>query len=335
MIAGPVITGGAIYYYPDRLQISHTLSFRGDHCYFCPQTKYQLTTSANQNSVKSIRLTFTEGWLSIAVNVVLFALKYWAGVVTGSVAIVADAWHTLSDSLSSIFVLLGARVASKPPDKKHPFGHGRAELIASILIAALLGFVAYEFISESISKLINREDVIFGTLAIVVTVISVIFKELLAQYAFWAARKTGSNSLRADGLHHRTDALSSVLILAGIFLGRFFWWVDGVLGIAVALMILYAAYDILKDSISRLLGEAPDPALKNKLIKIAEKITSINLGIHHIHLHTYGDHKELTFHIKLPSEMSVEEAHELSDKVEKQVEKDLGMVATIHMEPIK
>lgn len=294
-----------------------------------------MSTSHNQNTVNKSRLAFIEGWLSIAVNVLLFALKYWAGVVTGSVAIVADAWHTLSDSLSSIFVLVGAKVSNRPPDQKHPFGHGRAELIASILIAALLGFVSYEFISESIAKLINREEVVFGTIAIVVTIVSVVFKELLAQYAFWAARKTGSNSLRADGLHHRTDALSSVLILVGIFLGRFFWWVDGVLGIVVALMILYAAYDILKDSISRILGEAPDPGLKDKLIKISEKITSLNLNIHHIHLHTYGEHKELTFHIKLPSEMSVEEAHELSDKVEKQVEKDLGMVATIHMEPRK
>jgi cation diffusion facilitator family transporter len=249
------------------------------------------------------------------------------------VAIIADAWHTLSDSLSSIFVIVGAKVSSMPPDQKHPFGHGRAELIASILIAALLGFVAYEFTLESISKLISREETIFGTIAIVVTIISVLFKELLAQYAFWAARKTKSNSLKADGLHHRTDAISSVLILIGIFLGNYFWWIDGVLGIIVAMMILYAAYEILKDAISHLLGEAPDPELEKKLNKCASKLTHLDLNIHHIHLHNYGHHKELTFHINLPKTMSVADAHILTDKIETQIKADLNMVSTIHVEP--
>lgn len=282
---------------------------------------------------KNLKLAYTEGWMSIFVNVLLFVLKYWAGVVTGSVAILADAWHTLSDSLSSIFVLVGAKVSSRPPDRKHPFGHGRAELIASVLIAVLLGFIAFDFVVDSLKKLASGEAVQFGTIAIVVTIISVVFKEAMAQYAFWAARKTNSNSLKADAWHHRTDAISSILILVGIFLGRFFWWVDGVLGIIVSLMILYAAYDILKDSISRLLGEAPHPGLKDKLIRSASKVINRNLQIHHIHLHSYGNHKELTFHILLPGDMRVSEAHTLAEKIEQQISEDLGMVATIHIEP--
>lgn len=282
---------------------------------------------------KNQKLAYTEGWLSIVTNILLFSLKYWAGYVTGSVAIIADAWHTLSDSLSSIFVIVAAKVSSKPPDRKHPFGHGRAELIASVLIAALLGFVAYEFISESIARLIKKDKVLFGTIAVVVTIISVVVKELLAQYAFWASRKTNSETLRADGLHHRTDALSSLIILVGIFLGNFFWWIDGVLGIIVALLILYAAYDILKESMSRLLGEAPSPKLKDTLVYIAGKVTNIDLNIHHIHVHNYGNHNELTFHIKVPKNMNVEQAHQLCDKFEKAIETDLDMIATIHMEP--
>lgn len=279
------------------------------------------------------KLAYTEGWLSIVTNILLFALKYWAGVVTGSVAIIADAWHTLSDSLSSIFVIVGAKVSSMPPDQKHPFGHGRAELVASILIAALLGFVAYEFITDSIAQLISREEVVFGTIAIVVTIISIIVKELLAQYAFWAARKTGSNSLRADGLHHRTDALSSLLILVGILLGNYFWWMDGVLGIVVAIMILYAGYEILKDSISTLLGEAPDSEFIKELSDNAAKVTDLDLNIHHVHLHTYGAHKEITFHINLPKQMSVEKAHTLTDQIENQIKMDMNIISTIHVEP--
>lgn len=282
---------------------------------------------------KNKKLAYNEGILSIVTNVLLFGLKYWAGIVTGSVAIVADAWHTLSDSLSSLVVIVGAKVASKPPDKEHPFGHGRAELVASILIAALLGFVAYEFISDSVAKLNNHEEAIFGTLAILVTIISIIIKEAMAQYAFWAARKSGSSSLRADAFHHRTDAISSAIILVGIFVGRYYWWVDGVLGILVAFMILYAAYEILAESISRLLGEAPDAKLIKNLNECAEKVTKLDLMIHHVHVHAYGYHKELTCHIYLPKTMTVEQAHDLSDNLENQIKLDLDIIATIHVEP--
>jgi len=283
---------------------------------------------------KSSRLAYNEGVLSIVTNVVLFALKYWAGIVTGSVAIVADAWHSLSDSLSSLVLIVGAKVASKPPDKEHPFGHGRAELVASILIAALLGFVAYDFIIDSISKLKNNEDAIFGTLAITVTIISIIINEALAQYAFWAARKSGYSSIRADAYHHRTDAISSVIILVGILIGRYYWWVDGVMGIIVAIMILYAAYEILSESISRLLGEAPDAQLIKNLNLSAEKVTELDLQIHHVHVHSYGYHKELTCHIYLPKTMTVDQAHDLSDDLEKQIKLDLDIIATIHVEPL-
>ena len=281
----------------------------------------------------AVKLAYQEGWISIGINGFLFVLKYWAGTATGSVAILADAWHTLSDSLSSVFVLVGARVSSKPPDKKHPYGHGRAELIASVFIAVLLGFISYDFIKESVLKLISREEVAFGTVAIVVMIVSIVLKEALAQYAFWAGRKADSNSLNADGWHHRTDAISSILILIGIFLGKYFWWIDGVLGIVVAIMILYAAYKILRDSISRLIGEAPHPELSKKLAGSAAKITPLDLNIHHIHLHTYGRHKELTFHIRLPEQMSVAKSHELAEKIERQIFDDHGMVTTIHVEP--
>ena len=288
----------------------------------------------NHNKLNQrVRLSYQEGWLSIFVNTLLFILKYWAGIASGSVAIIADAWHTFSDSLSSVFVLVGAKVSSKPPDKKHPFGHGRAELIASVFIAILLGLISYEFIEKSVMKLIHRQEADFGLIAIVVTIASVLLKEGLAQYAFWAGKKIDSNSLKADGWHHRTDALSSVLILIGIFLGDTFWWIDGIMGIVVALMILYAAYQILKDSISNLLGEAPGDDLKIKLNESCRKVTEQDLKIHHIHLHNYGQHKELTFHIILPGEMNLSEVHELTEKIEIQLKQDLEMSATIHMEP--
>ena len=176
---------------------------------------------------KKNRLAYIEGWLSIFTNIILFGLKYWAGIVTGSVAIIADAWHTLSDSISSVIVLIGIKISDKPADKEHPFGHGRAELIASMIIGVLLAIIAFNFVLESIEKLKDHESVVYGKLAIIVTIVSILSKEMLAQYAFWAGRKIKSPILKADGWHHRSDAISSILILIGIFIGKYFWWVDG------------------------------------------------------------------------------------------------------------
>ncbi len=280
------------------------------------------------------RLAFIEGWLSIIVNILLFILKYWAGIVTGSVAIIADAWHTLSDSVTSIIVIVGAKASNKPPDKDHPFGHGRAEIIGSIIIAVLLAVVAFDFIIESINRLKGGESTQFGIIALVVTIISILLKEGMAQYAFWAARKTNSKSLKADGWHHRSDAFSSVVILIGIFLGPYFWWMDGVMGIIIAFLLFYGTYQILKDAIGTLLGQDADDELIEEIKKMALQCCKSDLSMHHFHLHHYGNHQELTFHIKLDGNLSLEESHKIASKLEKKIKENLNITATIHMEPL-
>lgn len=283
--------------------------------------------------IQRTRLGNIEGWLSIGGNFLLFGLKYWAGVVSGSVALIADAWHTLSDSFSSVIVLLGMRVSKKPADKEHPFGHGRAELIASLVIGVLLSVIAFSFIMEGIEKLKTHESANYGTLALIAVLASIAVKEGLAQFAFRAGKKTGSNTLKADGWHHRTDALSSLLLLAGIFLGEHLWWIDGALAIVVALMITYAAYEILKDAINPLMGENVSNDVKNQLEEISRTELGYNPKIHHIHIHRYGEHVELTFHVLLPPEMTLKEAHDQIEQLEKTIEDEMEMVATIHPEP--
>ncbi len=288
-----------------------------------------------QNISKNQKLAEVEGWVSIVANIFLFAVKYWAGVVTGSVAIIADAWHTLSDSLSSVFVIVGAKMSTKPADKDHPFGHGRAELIASILIGSLLGVIAYSFIIEGISALQEHKLANFGTLAIVVTVASILIKEGMAQYAFWIYRKTKMQSVRADGWHHRSDAISSVVVLAGIILGRFYWWMDGVLGIVVAILILHAAYTIIRSSGSSIMGEKPDEKFIDEIKSICIESAGFNVFPHHFHLHNYVYHKELTFHIFLKGEMTIEKGHEIANKIECDIFNRYGVETTIHIEPKK
>jgi len=288
--------------------------------------------SEAQNKKKNL-LAYSEGWISIGVNILLFGLKFWAGIVSGSVAIVADAWHTLTDSISSIIVLIGIKVSKKPPDKRHPFGHGRAELISTLFIAFFLGWVAIHFVIGSIEKLRFHEPADFGTAAIIVTIVSVVLKEALARYAFWVGRKIGFKSMKADGWHHRTDAISSLVILVGILFGKLYWWVDGVLGLDVSIMIFYSGYKIMQEAVSSLLGEKADPHLLNKIKEIAASVSKMDIHVHNLRLHDYVNHKELTCHIMLPKSMSLEDAHEITTQIEDRIFKETLIETTIHCEP--
>jgi len=282
--------------------------------------------------MKKSSLVLFEGCVSIGGNTVLFGLKLWVGIVTGSVALTADAWHTLTDSISSAIVIFSAVISRKPADDEHPFGHGRTDLVCSVIIGVLLTVIGLEFVIKSVGQLKSGTPVDFGILAIVVTSISIVAKEIMAQFAFWAARKTNSPTLKADGWHHRTDSLSSIVVLSGILVSSFFWWIDGVLGILVALMIFYASYQILSDSINRLIGEKPDKKLLQKINGVLATIKP-DVSPHHFHLHRYGDHIELTFHLTMAPELTLKQAHDQANSIEQDLRDKLGIEATIHMEP--
>jgi cation diffusion facilitator family transporter len=290
------------------------------------------------NTEKSRRAQVVEGIASIVVNAILFCVKFWVGLVTGSVALMADAWHTMSDSLTSIFVVAAAKLAAKKPDKEHPFGHGRWELVASLLISFILAMIGYEFLTDSIHRFQNREYVMYGTIAIVVTVVSILVKEALAQYAFYLGRKHDNQVISADGWHHRTDSLSSVVVLIGIVITQFvdgLWWMDSVLGVLCALAIFYAAYKIMIEAVSRLLGEEPTQNFIDELNSEVKKIYSDDLKLHHFHLHNYVSHKELTFHLMLDKDTTIENGHDIATAIEDMIKEKYDMEATIHVEPLE
>lgn len=277
---------------------------------------------------------YLEGTISIILNTLLFALKYWVGIKTFSIAIIADSWHTLSDSLTSMVVIIGFKVSSKPADKKHPYGHGQAEIISSVIIGTLLAVVGVNFLIASIQRFINHQSASYGNLAIIVFIISVIIKEGLAQFSLRLGKKINSRSLIADGWHHRSDALVSLMVLVGIFTGKYFWWVDSIMGIIVSLVIFYTTYIILKGSISTLIGEKPSEDFEAEIRKIVTNSVSHDIKLHHLHSHKYGDNKELTFHIKLPSGMRLEEAHRIAEGLENKIREEMDIEATIHLEPL-
>jgi cation diffusion facilitator family transporter len=279
-----------------------------------------------------VNWTLIEGWVSIGWNIILFLLKLWAGLVTGSVALTADAYHTLTDSFSSAIVIFSGWLSRKPADAKHPFGHGRSDLISSVVIGVLLALIAVEFLIKSVGQIRSGVGVEYGAIGVTVTIISIITKELIAQFAFWGARQNESPVLKADGWHHRTDALSSVVILVGIFCSSFADWIDGLLGVLVSLMIFYASYEILSDSASRLIGEVPDRRLIGKIDHVLDEL-AVDVRAHHFHLHRYGDHVELTFHIDMKSDLTLRQAHDQASRIEKELRERLQLEATIHMEP--
>jgi len=280
------------------------------------------------------RSGYLEGVISVIVNSLLFVLKFWAGMVTGSIALTADAWHTLSDSFSSIIVIVAVKLSSKKPDTEHPFGHGRWEQIAALFIAFLLGIIAFDFLRDSFTQFKNHESTEFGTIAIVVTIISIVAKEALAQYAFYIGRKTENVSIKADGWHHRTDALSSVVVLIGILFAKQIWWIDSALGAIISLMLFYATYQIAKEAINKLLGEKPSSELIEKISNSIQQYDTENIQLHHFHIHNYVGHQELTFHIKLRNDLSIEEGHRIATEIENIIEDKFGIISTIHVEPI-
>ena len=277
------------------------------------------------------------GILSILVNTVLFGIKLWVGLVTGSIALMADAWHTMSDSLTSVMMIPAAKLAAKKPDKSHPFGHGRWELIASMLMAFVLGAIALEFFTSSIERFRDRESVIFGTLALVITIVSIVLKEGLAQYEFHLGRKYKNPVITADAWHSRTDSISSVAILLGIIITKIrpgLWWMDSVLGIICALVIFYAAFEIMRDVITKILGEEPKQEFIEELIDEIKKVYGNDLCLHHFHIHNYITHKELTFHIRLDKEMTIEESHAIATGIENMIENKFHTSTTIHIDPM-
>ena len=281
------------------------------------------------------RLGYIEGWVSSGLNVALFGLKLWVGMLSGSIAMIADAWHTLSDTLTSLVVVFGFWVSGKPRDKEHPFGHGRAEVIAAAIIGTLLAVVGVNFLKESYLQLQQHIPVNFTLTGILIFGVSIVLKEGLAQFSIWAGRKVNSQALIADGWHHRSDAIASLLIVVGALFGEYFWWIDGVLGLLVSLLILYAAFDILRQASESLLGESIDPKLEQDIQQVITRIAPDTSGMHHPHVHRYGDHLEVTFHLKMNANYSLYQAHDLVSRIENELRATLHIEPTIHAEPQK
>jgi len=277
---------------------------------------------------------YLEGWISIIGNIGLFVFKLISGIYLNSISLIADAFHSLSDVLTSGIVILGFKLGDKPPDEKHPFGHGRIEQIATIFIAFILFIVAYDLAKSSIIRIIKPQKVEFNLYVFIVLIISSLFKEWMARFSIFLGERIDSLALTADAWHHRSDAVATILVALGLLTTKLgSYRVDGIVGIIVSILIGWVGVDITKSSSSFLIGQMPDKKLID-LIKIVTSSTPGVLSCHEIFVHDYQNKKVITLHIEVEEDLSAKEAHEIASKVQSSLKREIeNALVIVHIDP--
>jgi cation diffusion facilitator family transporter len=274
------------------------------------------------------------GYFSIGTNVILFIIKLWFGLVSNSISLLADAFHTLSDIASSVVVIFGFKVSQKPPDKEHPFGHGRAETIATLTIAMFIGFVGFEFIKASVERLIDQTAISISTPLFIVIFITIIVKEIMARICFGVGTIIDSDTLKGDALHHRSDMLSSVLVLVGLIASIIGYpLLDAIMGCIIAVMMLVFAYNISKNAVDDLLGKPASEETIQEIFTLANEIEGV-YNIHDIVVHSYGVHKYISLHVEVSENQTAEQMHQIADAVEHHLAKQLHADVVTHTDPV-
>jgi len=278
---------------------------------------------------------YLEGWLSVVLNIVLAVIKVICGLWINSISLLADAFHTFSDVLTSIAVILGFKISGKPQDEEHPFGHGRAEYITTFIVSALLIIVGAEFLKQSFGKLLNPEPVEYQGIVFLALIFSAIIKEWLFNFAYFLGLKINSQSLIADAWHHRSDAIASLLLGVALFMTKFgFYSVDAILGIVVSFLIMYTGIDILRNCSSDIMGKAPTKEFVEEITNIVLNVEGVK-NIHDIQVHQYGYQKYVNVHIEVAPDLNVRQSHRIADFVERVLNKQLKVNSLVHTDPFQ
>jgi len=275
-----------------------------------------------------------EGWMSVLINLILGVSKIIVGTMIGSISLIADGIHSLSDMITSIIVIASFYMSRKPSDEEHPFGHGRVEQISALIMAVLIGVGGFELIKSGIEKVVEPQPVQMSIIAIVLLVLTVILKEILSRISQYYGQKIHSLALEADSWHHRTDAFSSILVIIAIFSAQVgLPAADGVVGILIGVFIIYTGIDIARRTSSQLLGTRPSEELMKKVESLVLE-TKNTLAIHDMVCHEYGTQMVISFHLEVPSHLKLSEAHTIADIIENKILKDLKIQTTIHLDPV-
>ena len=273
--------------------------------------------------------------VGIVLNLLLCAGKLTAGLISGSVAIVADALNNLSDAGSSIVTLLGFKLAGKKPDADHPFGHGRMEYLSGLAVAMLILLMGFEMFKTSFEKIRFPEAIVFSWVSVGVLLASIGVKFYMSAYNRRIGEKIRSTAMTATAVDSLSDCISTVAVLIATVVGGFTpFQIDGYAGLVVACFILFAGYNAARDTISPLLGQAPDEELVHTIHSVVLEYPHI-VGIHDLVVHDYGPGRLMvTLHAEVPAHMDILAIHDEVDNAEKELRRVLNCEATIHMDPI-
>jgi len=275
------------------------------------------------------------GFVGIICNILLFGGKLLAGLLSGSVSIMADAVNNLSDASSSVITLLGFKLAEKPADKHHPFGHARIEYLSGLIVAFLIMLLGAELVRSSFEKILHPEEVGFTWFSAGILAASILMKLWLAAFCRKLGTTIQSAALEATAADSRNDVISTGAVLAAGLLSKFFGWnIDGLVGLAVAGFILFSGFDLVKKTMDPLLGEAPDPQLVKS---IADRILSYDkvLGIHDLIVHDYGPGRRFaSVHVEMDSNESPLVCHDIIDNIERDFVTQHHLHLVIHYDPL-
>ena len=276
------------------------------------------------------------GAVGILFNILLFTGKLIAGTLTGSIGITADAFNNLSDAGSSVITLVGFRLSDTKADKEHPFGHGRFEYIAGLIVSMAILLMGFELGKTSIEKIMHPEAVTFSFLALGMLVISILTKLYMFFYNRGIGKKINSTAMRATAMDSFSDVAATSMVLLSMLISKWTgWMIDGYAGLLVALFIAYTGVRAAKETISPLLGQPPASEFVEKIEQIVLSQKDI-IGVHDLVVHDYGPGRRMiSLHAEVPADGNMILLHDTVDNLEKQLRKECGCEAVIHMDPVE
>lgn len=275
------------------------------------------------------------GIVGIILNILLATFKLIAGSLSASVAITADAVNNISDAGSQVVSLISFKISAKPADRDHPFGHARIEYVASMIVSFLILTVGFELLKSSVEKILNPAPTSIGTVSFIILTVSIIVKLWIAGFNRKIGKKINSSVLKATALDSLSDAIATSVVLISMVISRFTGLMtDGYMGVAVSIFIFIAGIRILAETKNSILGSAPEPETVAKISEIALEYPEI-LGIHDMVVHNYGAGNTIaSLHAEVDGEENVFHTHDVIDNIENRLFSELGVKATIHMDPI-
>ncbi|MBE5805039.1 MAG: cation transporter [Clostridiales bacterium] len=273
--------------------------------------------------------------VGIVVNALLAVMKFIVGSLTGSVAVAADAVNNLSDAGGSVVSLVTMRMAQKPVDKEHPFGHGRMEYIGALGVGALILLMGFELLKDSVSSILHPALLAFSWVPFIILVVSILMKIWLYLFYRDVGKQIDSAALLAASKDSLSDVIATSAVAVSMLAGHFFGWpVDGWMGLVVALLIFKAGFDVCKGTIDQLLGGEPDKELGRKICDMVLAYEHV-LGVHDLMVHDYGPGRCMaSLHAEVPADGNLIELHEIIDRAEQEIAEKLNIIVCIHMDPI-